>query len=161
MAAEGPDSELLHFVEEMGLSFEHLGLPRMAGRMLGWLLICDPPSQSPGELASVLQASKSSISTAARLLIQCDLIERVSLPGLRRDYFRMKPGAWTAILQRRMGQLAELRDMAQRGLAMLDDQLPPERRQRLEEMYDFYTFFQHEFPALLQRWEQQREVIAS
>ena len=43
-----------HFVEEVGLLFEHAGLPRMAGRILGWLLICDPPHQSPGELAEVL-----------------------------------------------------------------------------------------------------------
>ncbi len=52
---------------------------RMAGRMLGWLLICDPPHQSMNAIADVLQASKGSISTMTRLLIQLDLIERTGI----------------------------------------------------------------------------------
>ena len=35
-----------HFVEDISLYFEQMGLPRMAGRVLGVLLICDPPAQS-------------------------------------------------------------------------------------------------------------------
>ena len=50
--------------------FEQIGYPRMAGPILGWLLICDPPVQSTGELADVLGASKESLSTMTRLLIQ-------------------------------------------------------------------------------------------
>jgi len=38
--------EKLHFIEDIGLFFEQLGLPRMAGRILGVLLISDPPAQS-------------------------------------------------------------------------------------------------------------------
>ena len=37
-----------HFVEDISLYFEQMGLPRMAGRVLGVLLICDPrPNPSP------------------------------------------------------------------------------------------------------------------
>ena len=38
------------FVEEVGIVFEQTGLPRMAGRILGWLLISDPPHQSTDQL---------------------------------------------------------------------------------------------------------------
>ena len=31
------------FAEEVGRVFEQFGIARMAGRLLGWLLICDPP----------------------------------------------------------------------------------------------------------------------
>ena len=41
------------FVEEAGIVFEQTGLPRMAGRIFGWLLICDPPHQSTDQLAEV------------------------------------------------------------------------------------------------------------
>ena len=34
-----------NFVEDVGVVFEKTGLPRMAGRMFGWLLISDPPYQ--------------------------------------------------------------------------------------------------------------------
>ncbi|MFQ3629252.1 MAG: MarR family transcriptional regulator, partial [Cyanobacteriota bacterium] len=80
--------EHTHFVEEVGLMFELIGLPRMAGRIFGWLLISQPPHQSSGELAEVLQASKGSISSMTRLLIQLGLIERLPLPGDRRDFFQ-------------------------------------------------------------------------
>ena len=66
-----------HFVEDISLFFEQMGLPRMAGRILGVLLISGPPEQSINDLCEVLQASKSSISTNARLLTETGLIERV------------------------------------------------------------------------------------
>ena len=71
------------FIEEVGIVFEQTGLPRMAGRVFGWLLISDPPYQSPAELAEVLMASKGSISTTTRLLLQLGLVERFIIPGER------------------------------------------------------------------------------
>jgi hypothetical protein len=48
-----------HFVEDISLYFEQMGLPRTAGRVLGMLLISDPPEQSLNDLCEVLQTSKS------------------------------------------------------------------------------------------------------
>ena len=40
------------FVEELGVLLEmQVAAPRMVGRALGWLLVCDPPEQSAAELA--------------------------------------------------------------------------------------------------------------
>jgi len=38
-----------HFVEEVGIFFEQTGMPRMAGRILGWLMISNPPHQTTTE----------------------------------------------------------------------------------------------------------------
>ena len=108
-----------HFVEDFSLYFEQMGYPRMAGRVLGWLLICEPPAQSAGELADVLGASKGSLSTMTRLLIQVGLIERAGLPGSRRDYFRIKPGAWPQLIKAQMQSMIGLHQMVERGLSML------------------------------------------
>ena len=54
-------------VERFGLRFEEDGLPRIAGRMLGLLMVSAEP-RSLDELAEELQASKTSASTNARLL---------------------------------------------------------------------------------------------
>ncbi len=142
----------MHFVEDVGLSFEMVGLPRMAGRIFGWLLLSDPPHQSPGELADVLQASKGSISTMTRLLVQIGLIERISLPGQRRDYFRIKPHAWTELTKQRMAQITAFRQLAERGLELLEGE-NPQLRDRLVEMRDMHAFLEQELPALIQRWE--------
>jgi len=147
--------EKQHFVEEVALLFEELGLTRMAGRILGWLLLSNPPYQSADELAEVLQASRGSISTMTRLLIQLDLIERIGFPGDRRDYFRMKPDAWAQLLQAKLSQVTDLHQLSERGLELLADE-PPEQRHRLQDMHDLYSFVEAELPKLIERWERER-----
>ena len=78
------------YAEEFGLAFEQFGITRMAGRILGWLLVCEPPHQSPQDLQDALQASKGSISTNIRMLERLNFVERISLPGDRRTYFRSR-----------------------------------------------------------------------
>jgi hypothetical protein len=145
-----------HFVEEIGLFFEQMGLPRMAGRILGWLLVSDPPPQTLNQLMETLAASKGSISTMTRLLIQIGLIERLSLPGQRRDYFRIKPRVWSRLIEQRMVQVTALRCSAEQGLALLEGE-GPLVKQRLEEMRDVYAFFERELPTLIERWEAERQ----
>ncbi|MFC1988872.1 GbsR/MarR family transcriptional regulator [Chloroflexota bacterium] len=142
------------FVEEVGIFFEHTGMPRMTGRILGWLMISDPPHQTTDELTQALQASKGSISTMTRLLIRVGLIERVSLPGQRRDYFRIKAGAWHQMLKDNMTQITTFRLITERGLELIEGKAHF-NRQWLEEMRDMNAFFEREFPVLLDRWEQE------
>ena len=81
------------FVEETAITLESIGLPRMAGHILGYLLISDPPQQSAGEMMEALSSSRGSISSMARMLVQMEMIERLSLPGVRHNYFRLRSGA--------------------------------------------------------------------
>ena len=147
------------FVEEVGIVFEQTGLPRMAGRILGWLLISDPPHQSTEELTEALMASKGSISTMTRHLIHIGLIERLSLPGVRHDYFRIRPDAWQHMIRRGLvDEIRMVRELAERGLELLADKTPLTRKW-LEEMRDVYTFLEREFPTLLTRWEQGHKKV--
>jgi DNA-binding transcriptional regulator GbsR (MarR family) len=148
--------EVKRFIEEVGLLFELTGLPRMAGRILGWLLICNPPHQSTGELVEVLQASKGSISTMTRLLIQAGMVERMGMPGKRRDYFRITLGTWSVLIKQRQAQIAAIRQLAERGLELRSGE-DTDRLQRLQEMRDFHAFFERELPVLIERWEQERQ----
>lgn len=130
----------------------------MAGRIFGWLLIANPPQQTMSDLVEILQASKGSISTMTRLLIQISLIERVSLPGQRRDYFQIKPQAWSQLTKQRMTQITAFRQLAERGLELLQGD-PPGVRQRLQEMHDIHAFWERELPLLDQRWEQEQAKL--
>jgi DNA-binding transcriptional regulator GbsR (MarR family) len=129
----------------------------MVGRVLGVLLVSGLEEHSAEELADLLRASRGSISSATRTLVQTGLVQRVSRPGERRDYFRVRPGAWNELMRERMAQVYALREMAERGLNVLDavDSGEPEARRGLEEMHDFYTYWERELPAVLERWEQQ------
>ena len=148
--------EQMHFIEEVGLMFEMVGMPRMSGRIFGWLLISDPAQQSNAALAEVLQASKGSISTMTRFLIQLGLIERVSLPGDRRDYFQIKDHAWSQLTKQRLVQIGAFRQLAERGLDLLK-QTPAPHQRRLREMRDIHAFWERELPLVDERWEQEQD----
>src|ERR671917_677141 len=113
------DEERGRYVEEFGLLFGQFGLSRMLGRVLGVLMISDPPERSAEELAEELGASRGSISQTTRSLIQMSLVQRRSRPGERKDYFRIKPGAWHEIMRREMDSLCHFREMAERGLKLM------------------------------------------
>ncbi len=141
-----------HFIEDAGLLFEESGHPRMAGRILGCLLISDPPYLSAPELADSLQASKGSLSTMTRLLMQSGLIERVAVPGDRRDYFRIKSGAWTQLVRQETNEFSALRQLTERGLGLLEGQ-NSEIKERLEEARDLFAYLEREYPNLIEKWE--------
>ena len=142
--------EDLHFIEDIGLYFEQMGLPRMAGRILGALLISDPPSQSITDLGERLHASKSSISIMARLLMERGLIERVASPMPRRDYYRFKPGGWSIYMRQWLGLMSGLHQITERGLALLVDK-PEPLKERLQEAHDLFSNIEIEFPSILQK----------
>ena len=152
---ENKPLEKLQFVEEFGIYFEAQQMPRMAGRILGWLLVCTPPQQSADELMDTLQASRGTISTMTRMLLQLGFIEKISQPGERRDYFRLRPHVWQVLMAARMVEITRLRQMAERGLGLMGEGATVQERERLEEMRILYQFFETEMPHLLQRYEEE------
>ncbi len=141
-------NEVKNFIEDIALSFEQMGLPRMAGRILGILLISDPIAQSITEMGEKLNASKSSISIMARLLVERGLIERVASPMPRRDYYRFKPGGWIMYMRQWLGLMAGLHRITERGLALMADK-PEPLKERLLEAHDLFSSIEHEFPSIL------------
>ena len=147
--------EKKHFIQDVSLYFEQMGLPRMAGRILGVLLICDPPEQSITDLCQVLQSSKSSISTNTRLLSEMGLIERVPSPMPRQVYFQFASGGWVVFMRMRLRLMASLHQIAEQGLELLKDE-EPALLERLQEAHDMFSLIEQELPALLERIEQDR-----
>lgn len=155
MSDPSPDRAKLEYIEEMGLLMERFGLPRMPGRVLGALLLADPPEQTAEALASTLRASRGSISASTRALMQLGLIERVGKPGERRDFFRNRPNAWAELTKLQMLNIKLFKEMAQKGLTIVksDD---PDVRLGLVEMLEFYEFWEGELPKVFRDWETAR-----
>lgn len=143
------------FVEELGMQLElEAGAPRMVGRVLGWLLVCEPPEQSAAELAEFLQASKGSISTATRVLLRMGLIERARLRGERFDRFRARPEAWDDYIWRQ-DQFTAPRRVLRLGLDALADE-SPDRRARLEKLDAIYGWWERRLPGLREEYLAER-----
>src|SRR5687767_1293747 len=84
------DDLTARFIERMGLFCEADGLPRIAGRIFGFLLL-QPDECSLDDIADALGVSKASVSNDTRRLQQLGLLARVGRPGDRRDYYAVAP----------------------------------------------------------------------
>src|SRR4026209_1699947 len=101
------------FVEEMGQYLASYGMTPMAGRMWGWLLICEPPEQTAAEIAEALQASRGAISGTARILTTAGMIRRTTRRGDRREYFSAPPEALDSMLTSASATYRRLREIAE------------------------------------------------
>jgi DNA-binding transcriptional regulator GbsR (MarR family) len=145
----------MHFIEDLGLFFEQLGMPRMNGRVLGTILISDEISLSLNDICDTLGASKSAVSVAAKHLVAEGILEPAHSPLPRRDYFRFKSGGWLTFMRSRMEILAGLHEIADRGLALKKDS-DPALKVRIEEAHDIFEFVEKEFPDWLSRMSARR-----
>jgi DNA-binding transcriptional regulator GbsR (MarR family) len=145
-----------HFVESMGLLFSQVGGPPMLGRVLGYLVICDPPVQSLADIADYLGASRGSISQTTRQLADTGFLERVPVPGSRAAHYRLVEGAWDNLFAVRIPFTRMLREHAETGLELMADD-PPALRRRAEELHAFFAFVERKFPELLAEWRRTRE----
>lgn len=140
------------FIEEMAITLETRGFPRMAGRVLAWLMVCKPEHQSMPDLVEALDASKSSISTATRMLIQFDLIKRVSIRGERKDYYVIRESLWNNPMREAQEKVKSFRMIAEQGLELLKNE-PNVRTETLKEMKEVYDFWEKQFPLLQEKWD--------
>jgi DNA-binding transcriptional regulator GbsR (MarR family) len=142
------------FIEEMGQFLGGYGMTPMAGRMWGWLLLCDPPEQTAADIADALGASRGAISGTARILTSAGFIRRTKKRGDRREYFSSPPEALDSMLMNAGAVYRQLREIAEHGVAAAGDS--PSARARLEEFRDVITFIETELPRLLDRFFRER-----
>jgi len=136
---------------------EH-GMPHMAGRVIGALLVCDPPHRSLDELAEDLSASRGSISMATQLLLRIGVIEKISRPGERRHYYQVRKDVWAVQLAQREDHVAHHFRVITGGLALLEGQ-PIEIKRRLLELLTFFDFLVEERPGFVERWKARKEEL--
>ena len=146
------------FIEDTGDMIDEHGLPHMAGRVVGALLVCVPPHRSLDELADELQASKGSISMATQLLLRLGMIERISVPGERRHYYRLLPDVWSTVFAQRNDHIEHHRRIARQGLELLRGE-SVEAKARLLEMLVFFDFIVDELPGFAERWQTRRDTL--
>ena len=146
------------FIEDSGDVMDEHGLPRMAGRVIGALMICTPPYLSHEELAEQLQASKGSISMSTQLLVRLSFVERISLPGHRRHYYRLRENLWNELLSTRTEHILQHLKLVEDGLALLKDE-PVEAKIRLIELKVFSDFVLEALPEMADRWERRRPEL--
>src|SRR6516162_5156348 len=131
--------ELLRWVERVATFFaEHYGLPPITGRILGWLMICDPPEQSPAQIAEAIGASRASLTTNMRLLTASGLVHRLTRSGGRTTYFRIDDDMWRTVIRRRMASMMSFGEITADGIRLLGADNP--RAKRIQAAHDFFAW---------------------
>jgi DNA-binding transcriptional regulator GbsR (MarR family) len=146
------------FIERSGDLLDEHGLPHMAGRVVGALLICSPPYMAHDELAEWLQASRGSISMSTQMLLRMGVVERISLPGHRRHYYRLNENLWNEFFLPSREQIQKHIDLCEQGLALLEEE-PVDVKQRLIEMLVCMEFILEQLPEMLDRWRIRRPKL--
>lgn len=123
-------------IEDFGLFWEGYGLPRILGRMHGLLLISNEPHLSLEQIAEELQISKASASTIARQLQAMTMINKSTVPGDRRDYYRIADDNYIKSTQESLRGSLRLAAYIEQATKL--EGLNPATRKRLRRMEHFY-----------------------
>jgi DNA-binding transcriptional regulator GbsR (MarR family) len=110
-------------------------------------------------MATMLGVARSSVSTNIRVSVRGGMVDRVSFPGDRRDYYRWAADTWDSAGRVAIESLVRLRRVAERGLTAMapDDEVA---RARLAELIDYCEFMTAEQQASLARWRERRGTAA-
>jgi len=142
---------VLLFSDHVGRFYaERYGFSPVAGRLIGYLYVCDPAEQSINEIADTLLTSRSAINNGVKMLETQKLIHRSRPAGTRADVISLNPLGWE-----NMGfdpsEYLQMANIAREGLALLAD-ASPERRQALEIVVSLNEFMAERLPQLFEEW---------
>jgi DNA-binding transcriptional regulator GbsR (MarR family) len=113
------DEQLMGWAEQVAMYLARDGVPPIAGRILGWLMVCDPPEQSAGQISAAIGASRASLTMNLRLLTSMGFLTWRTRPGDRTMYYRMADNAWHAVVRRQIAGIASFLDITRQGLDLL------------------------------------------
>ena len=133
------DARLLAWAERVATFFaDHYGLPPITGRILGWLMICEPAEQSAGDIAASIGASRASLTTSMRFLIGSGLVRRLTRPGGRTSYYRIDDGMWDTVVRRRIASMVSFSQITLDGMNLVGAE--GARAARLRAAHDFFDW---------------------
>jgi hypothetical protein len=144
-----PPAHLTEWMELFAAQLVPEGIPLIGGRILGYLLVCDPEERTAAELSEELEASTGSVSTNIRLLMNQRVVVRTTRRGRQAAQYRADVSAWSTMVRRRMDAIAGFRGLTATGLRLLSGD--PQRALRLRTVDEFYGWFAGEVPALWER----------
>ncbi|MDA8192781.1 MAG: MarR family transcriptional regulator [Thermaerobacter sp.] len=131
------ERELVRFIEHFGLDFEQYGSQRTLGRLFAALLVSEKPL-SLQDLATQLSVSKATCSLTVRQAAQAGLVEKVTKPGERKDYYVVPQDVWIRSTVVQLQILTRWQHLAEEGLRVL-----PADSMSFQRLTDMLRFFRY------------------
>lgn len=139
----GSKDPVLEWVERVSMYLARDGVPPIAGRVLGWLMVCDQPEQSAGQISDAIGASRASLTSNLRLLTAMGFLASRTRPGDRTTYYRMADDAWAVVVRRQIEGISSFLDLSRDGLAVAG----PGNRDRVRQAHRTFEWMAAAFAA--------------
>lgn len=120
-----------------------------AGRIFALLMVSETPL-SQADIRARLGVSEGSVSEGTRALEDIGMVERVTYPQVRRDFFRIHDNAWVNCAELTLAFVTEMNSLAGTLMDRLGSAAPVVRDQ-VRLMSDYYGLLARELPKVLRR----------
>jgi DNA-binding transcriptional regulator GbsR (MarR family) len=144
------------FIDDFASLWERFGVNATQGRVLALLYIADAPEMTAADIGEALGISRGSVSQITRQLVLNRMIQRVSRPGDRRDWFRIASNPFGQAARAERAQIGTFIDVFQRGLA-IHNTSPPERQRALINSIAFLEDYDAALGEFLTTWKPQTD----
>jgi DNA-binding transcriptional regulator GbsR (MarR family) len=133
----------------------HNGFPALPARVVMALTATEEGRMTADELATRLSVSPAAVSGAVRYLATLGFLRIGSLPGSRRHVYTLPHTPWYTATLARPGIYRNLIDLLTSASGGMREESAA--RLRIEEMVDFFRFFERRMPQLLEEWQRERQ----
>ncbi len=155
MATKTTSADKQRQVERIGVGFEKAGIPPVGARIIGLLMMAEPPYLSFDDLVEYTQASKSSVSNALKTLQTEGLVDYITFSGDRKRYFQLYSSTWVEIMKDRLTAFTSLRQIIKETLELRSSQYP-EFNHTLTEVVDLYRELEEKMMRTIEDWENKK-----
>lgn len=148
------------FIERFADYWQTSGASRIEGRIAGYLLVSDTTGVTADELAAALGASRGSVSTYTRRLVDRGFVRRVRHTGDRAHYFVMDADVWGGFLASENDYLRQQRRLAEDALAHTQPGTPSHERVRNMRDYMGWIIDNRSLSSEWTRFKRERDATA-
>jgi DNA-binding transcriptional regulator GbsR (MarR family) len=142
-------------------AYHNLGYSSLMGKIVALLLSSKEPL-SLDEISERLQMSKGPISQISRKLKEHQLIERVWIPGERKDYYRASDDIFGQAFKNYSRSMRKNEHIAQHFLQITNQNGSQDTdlmhlTERMQEMKEFYAMMTKHHAAFIEEWKKTKQ----
>ena len=139
-------------VERIGVVVEKAGFQPAVGRVLGCLMVSDPPYKTFDEIQRYLGISKSAVSNALNGLMSREMVDYITMPGDRKRYFQLAAHGMISQMEKKIGLHSAMPQLLHMVVEARSNKYPEFNRSLLETS-EFLSFMEKEINAAIDKWE--------
>lgn len=148
-----------NIIADFAEAYSSFGLNPLMGRIVALLIISKEPQSLDG-IAESLEMSKGPISQICRRLKDRNLIEKVWVPGDRKDYYKATSDIFGQAYENQMEKMRKNIEIAQRyseETQSIQNDEAKHAHARMKEMKRFYEMMDEHNRAFLDAWKQEHD----